>query len=68
MILSVIKSLEKCVHDLSLNLESYVKDSGKDFSRSRLLTFDKMIWTFLQMGGKSLSKELLDLGLPVSNS
>lgn len=68
MILSAIKSLEKCVHDLSLNLDSYVKDPGRAFSRSRLLTFDKMIWAFLQMGGKSLSKELLDLGLPVSNS
>ena len=45
-----------------------VKQDEQAFTRKRSLSLETMIRTILGMGGKSLSKELLDAKLTVSNS
>ena len=45
-----------------------VKQDEQAFTRKRSLSLETMIRTTLGMGGKSLSKELLDAKLTVSNS
>ena len=45
-----------------------VKQDKQAFTRKRSLSLETMIRTILGMGGKSLSKELLDAKLTVSNS
>lgn len=45
-----------------------VKQDKQAFTRKRSLSLETMIRTILGMGGKSLSKELLDARLTVSNS
>ncbi|CJQ53367.1 putative transposase [Streptococcus pneumoniae] len=46
----------------------FVKQDEQAFTRKRRLSLETMIRTILGMGGKSLSKELLDARLTVSNS
>ena len=48
--------------------KQFVLHPDKDFSRTSPLSLKQMIAAILTMGGKSLSKELLDLDLPVSPS
>lgn len=67
--LSVIKnSLSKSIQTISNQRHHFVSHPEKSFTRKRVLTFDTVLRTILSMGGKSLSKELLDANLPVSNA
>ena len=48
--------------------EKYLLEPKKQFTRKRLLSMETMLRTILGMGGNSLSKELLEADLSVSNA
>lgn len=54
---------QKLIHimkKMSRSSDSYVKRPGKDFSRSRKISFFDTLRFLLSLGAKSLDKELLD--------
>ncbi|MBF7094899.1 hypothetical protein IYQ92_06525 [Streptococcus sp. HF-1907] len=57
-----------CVKQITSYAADYVYNPSKDFTRSRKLGFDQVLLTLLEMGGQTLSRELLQLGHPISNS
>lgn len=67
--LEQIKShLLESIDDIVSSAKQFVIHPDKDFSRHSQLDMKTMIKSILAMGGCSLAKELLDLGLPVSQS
>lgn len=54
------KRLNQCIAKLSEAKDDYVMRPGKDFSRNRSLTFQKVIKLLVTMGDGSVSKELLE--------
>ena len=52
---------------MSRSSDSYVKRPGKDFSRSRKISFLIPYVSFFLLGAKSLDKELLDFS-PIAGS
>ena len=68
MIKQIKAHLNKNIHSILGQKVEFVKQDEQDFTRKRSLSLETMIRTTLGMGGKSLSKELLDAKLTVSNS
>ena len=60
--------LNKSIQTILSQKGELVKQGEQAFTRQRRLSLETMIRTILGMGGKSLSKELLDAKLTVSNS
>ncbi len=56
------------INDIVSSANQFVLHPEKDFSRQSQLTMKTMIQAILTMGGNTLSKELLDLHLPVTQS
>ncbi|HEL1921342.1 TPA: IS4 family transposase [Streptococcus suis] len=56
------------INDIVSTANQFVLHPKKDFSRKSQLTMKTMIQAILTMGGNTLSKELLDLHLPVTQS
>lgn len=54
------RRLDFCIEKLSEVKDEYVVRPGKDFSRNRSLTFQKVIKLLITMSDGSISKELLD--------
>lgn len=52
--------LKNIIKEMSLSLESFVRNPSKDFIRNRKLRFEDIINLLLSINGNSLSKELLD--------
>lgn len=56
-----IKSiLENIIDEMSTHPELFAKNPGKDFTRDRKLSFNKLIHLLLGMRGNSINKELYD--------
>jgi hypothetical protein len=53
------KKLDDLIIKMSCNPESFVKNPGKDFTRSRKLNFSTVMKGILSMGGGSLSREMI---------
>lgn len=56
----VRKSLFRMISDMEASSDLFVKQPGKDFIRTRKLTFFHTIKFLLAMGGNTVRKELLD--------
>ena len=54
------KVLTDLIHDLTLSSSVYVKNPGKDFTRERKLSLEKVITFILCMGGGNLTNELMN--------
>lgn len=52
-LISIIKEMDK-------SPETFVRNPGKDFTRNRKLSFEKIITLMLSMGGNSIYRELLE--------
>ena len=57
----VKESLFEIINEMAHYQWLFVKQPGKDFTRNRKLSFEKMMTSFVMMEGGSLKKELLDL-------
>ena len=57
---SIKKQLKMSISQVTDAPESYVRSPGKDFSRNRKLTMQKMVESILVMGGSDLKCELMD--------
>ena len=68
MIKQIKAHLDKSIQSIIGQKVVFVKQDEQAFTRKRSLSLETMIRTILGMGGKSLSKELLDARLTVSNS
>ena len=68
MIKQIKAHLNKSIQSILGQKVEFVKQDEQAFTRKRRLSLETMIRTILGMGGKSLSKELLDARLTVSNS
>ncbi len=68
MIKQIKAHLNKSIQSILGQKVELVKQDEQAFTRKRRLSLETMIRTILGMGGKSLSKELLDARLTVSNS
>ena len=56
----VRKSLFRIISDMEASSDLFVKQPGKDFIRTRKLTFSHTIKFLLSMGGNTIRKELFD--------
>ena len=64
---NIRKTLKKCITEVSLNPESFVKIPGKDFTLERKLSFEQVLKFVLSMTGKALRGELMEyFGLKTS--
>jgi len=68
MIKQIKAHLDKSIQSIIGQKVEFVKQDEQAFTRKRSLSLETMIRTILGIGGKSLSKELLDAKLTVSNS
>ena len=57
---SIKKTLTDLIHTMSTTACQYVKMPGRDFTRERKLSFEKVITLILCMGGGSLTNELMN--------
>ena len=53
-------TLENIIKEMSSNTSLFVKNPGKDFTRDRKLSFDKLLHLLLGMRGNSINKKLYD--------
>ncbi|TVW32064.1 IS4 family transposase, partial [Streptococcus pneumoniae] len=67
MIKQIKAHLNKSIQSIIGQKVEFVKQDEQAFTRKRRLSLETMIRTILGMGGKSLSKELLDARLVVLN-
>ena len=67
MIKQIKAHLNNSIQSIIGQKVEFVKQDEQAFTRKRSLSLETMICTILGMGGKSLSKELLDARLTVSN-
>ena len=58
---SIKRTLKKCITKISATPETYAKNPGRDFTRTRKLPFETVLKSVLSMTGKSLRGELMDL-------
>ena len=58
---SIKRTLKKCITKISASPETYAKNPGRDFTRTRKLPFETVLKSVLSMTGKSLRGELMDL-------
>ena len=54
------ETLDSIVDEMANTAYAFVANPDKDFTRNRVLTFNKMIRIIISMGGNSLQKELFD--------
>ena len=57
---NIKENLENLIDKMSKTPELFCKNPGKDFTRNRKLSFNKLIHLMLGMRGNSISKELYD--------
>ena len=56
-----IKStLHSVIRDMAKHSEDFCRRPGKDFTRDRKLSFEKLLTLLVKMGGHSLRDEMLD--------
>ncbi|SFU73936.1 IS4 family transposase [Butyrivibrio sp. INlla21] len=65
---TVYNRLFYCIRELNKTCSLFFVCPGKDFSRNRSLDFIKTITTILGFQGKTLDKELIDIGKPATAS
>ena len=59
--IEIIKNtLYGLIHEMSKHYWLYVSDPGRNFSRDRKLSFEKVLAMLVSMGGGSLRNELID--------
>lgn len=58
--INVQSVLNDIIKSMSDNPDVFVTNPGKDFSRTRKLSFETVIRMLIEMGGNSLQKELYD--------
>lgn len=68
MVQSIQTILESFISQLSSDSSSYVVEPDKDFTRSRKCSFQQMVSAILNMGGQTLSKELISQDFPISKA
>lgn len=54
------RTLKKCINEICEYPETFAKNPGKDFTRSRKLPFKQVLKSVLSMTGKSLRGELME--------
>lgn len=64
----VKRHLLECISSVVSHSQNFIHHPATAFSRTSPLDLHTMIYALLAMGGNSLSKELLNLTLPVSTS
>ena len=57
---SIKRTLEKNINEISVHPELFVKNPGRDFTRTRKLSFKQTIKAIVSMSGKSLRGEIMD--------
>ncbi|RKM56311.1 hypothetical protein D6853_05820 [Butyrivibrio sp. X503] len=65
---TVYNRLFYCIRELNKTRSLFSVYPDKDFSRNRSLDFIKTIKTILGFQGKTLDKELIDIGKPATAS
>ena len=55
------EKLYSVIDELSSSLDGFVRNPGKDFARNRKLPFSQMMKLFMNIGGGSLGRELLEV-------
>lgn len=68
MVESIQTILESFISQLSSDSSSYVVEPDKDFTHSRKCSFQQMVFAILNMGGQTLSKELINQDFPISKA
>ncbi|MGT2743729.1 hypothetical protein [Streptococcus plurextorum] len=68
MVQSIQTILESFISQLSSDSSSYIVQPDKDFTRSRKCSFQQMVSAILNMGGQTLSKELINQDFPISKA
>ena len=56
-----MQSLAGIISRMASDPSSYAVNPGRDFTRNRILPFDKLMWGIMAMEGNSLNKELFDI-------
>ena len=56
-----ISSITAIISSMASDPSLYAMKPGKDFTRNRVLPFDKLLWGIMAMEGNSLNKELFDI-------
>jgi hypothetical protein len=56
----VKENLSDIIREMAASPELFVKNPGKDFTRTRKLPFETMAHLLISMGGNSIYKELLE--------
>jgi hypothetical protein len=56
----VKEKLLSIISEMAKNKDCFVKNSGRDFTRNRKLSFEETLNIILSMGGGSITKELLE--------
>ena len=68
MLETIKQHLLESIQTVVSQKNKFVYQPEKQFTRDRMLSMETVMRTILGMGGKSLSKELLDANLSISNS
>ena len=50
--------LEQNIRDISKDVSAFVREPGRDFTRTRKLGFEDVMRFIISMGGQSINKEL----------
>lgn len=56
---TVKNTLQSIIQEVALQRQDYVYNPGKDFTRNRVLTFEKMLSCLISMDAGSIHRELL---------
>ena len=57
---TIKKAFKRCIKEISSHPDQYCVNPGKDFTRSRKLSFEQVLKAVLSMTGKSLRGELME--------
>ena len=57
---SIKRTLKNTINEISVHPELFVKNPGRDFTRTRKLPFKQTVKAIVSMSGKSLRGELMD--------
>ena len=64
----IYDTLNGIVAEMAKDPAAFVVNPGKDFTRKRTLSFERMFEIILGMGGQSLNKELVDYFIEENDS
>ena len=57
---TIKKAFKRCIKEISSHPDQYCVNPGKDFTRSRKLSFEQVLKAVLSMTGKSIRGELME--------